>query len=76
MKFCCNAVFGTFVTGCLAATAAAHPGHGVTDANSVTHYVAEPLHAVPWVAAAGALIGCLAWRLLRARRNEAGEMAG
>lgn len=27
------------------ATAFAHPGHGATDPESVTHYLADPLHA-------------------------------
>jgi hypothetical protein len=67
MKNCCNALLGTVVTAWLAATAAAHPGHGVTESTSVAHYVVEPLHAAPWLAALAALFGCLAWRLLRRR---------
>ncbi|MCA9074324.1 MAG: hypothetical protein R3B91_14635 [Planctomycetaceae bacterium] len=27
----------------------AHPGHGTTDPQSVTHYVGEPVHALPLV---------------------------
>lgn len=29
--------------------ALAHPGHGVTDPESVAHQIVEPVHAVPWL---------------------------
>lgn len=30
-------------------TAVAHPGHGVTDPQTITHQVTEPVHAIPWM---------------------------
>ena len=32
-----------------------HPGHGVTpELNGIFHYLAEPLHVLPWIALAAA----------------------
>lgn len=28
----------------------AHPGHGTTDPQTVTHYAVEPMHVLPWLA--------------------------
>lgn len=48
-------------------TATAHPGHGTTDPHSVTHYVAEPVHAAPLLALFAA--AAVAISLLAARRR-------
>jgi hypothetical protein len=65
-----------FLAALLAATASrvalAHPGHGVTDPDSVAHQVVEPVHAVPWMLLVGisvALIvtGSLLWKQQRHR---------
>lgn len=40
----------------------AHPGHGVTDPQTVAHQLVEPVHAVPWmliVAVGITLLGAL-----------------
>lgn len=44
----------------------AHEGHGATEGSSLLHWLAEPLHAVP-VLAALAVAGVLAWRGRRTR---------
>jgi hypothetical protein len=54
--------------------ALAHPGHGVTDPDSVAHQIVEPVHAVPWILLVGisvALIvtGGLMWKQQRNRRH-------
>ncbi|MEZ6148436.1 MAG: hypothetical protein R3B91_24000 [Planctomycetaceae bacterium] len=33
-----------------AAPVLAHPGHGTTDPQTVTHYAVEPVHVMPWLA--------------------------
>lgn len=33
-----------------------HPGHGQTDPESWTHYVTEPVHAIPLALAAASLV--------------------
>ena len=49
------------------AAAFAHPGHGVTDDQSVVHYVAEPVHSLPLILLGAA---CAAgWLVLRAVRR-------
>lgn len=47
-------------------TALAHPGHGaVSDSMSLAHYASDPLHLLPWVLAAGAVLVLVQWRLRR-----------
>jgi hypothetical protein len=51
------------------AAAIAHPGHGVTDDQSVVHYVAEPVHSLPLVLLGAACAsGWLVLRTVRRRR--------
>lgn len=40
----------------MSATAHAHPGHGVLPATRLFHYLAEPLHALPFLIIAGLLM--------------------
>lgn len=54
--------------------ALAHPGHGVTDPDSVAHQIVEPVHAVPWLLliGIGLTLGAMAglwWKQLRNRRR-------
>jgi hypothetical protein len=50
------------------AAAFAHPGHGVTDDQSVVHYVAEPVHSLPLILLG---VACAAgWLVLRAIRRQ------
>jgi len=42
-----------------AATALAHPGHGSAPPESVSHYVAEPVHVWPLAIVAIAVIGAV-----------------
>jgi hypothetical protein len=53
---------------CVAGTAWAHPGHGVTDPDTPAHYVVEPLHAIPVLV----LIGGVALALYRIRSSRRG----
>ena len=46
----------------VASLASAHPGHGVTDPSSGTHWMVEPLHLLPWVAAVVAIVTVAALR--------------
>ena len=51
------------------AAAFAHPGHGVTDDQSVVHYVAEPVHSLPLVLlGAACAAGWLVFRTVRRRQ--------
>lgn len=53
-----------------ALTAFAHGGHGVTPPTSLLHYLVEPLHVLPELAAIG-LVAVAAWLLHRKRsRNK------
>ena len=36
----------------------AHPGHGTSDPSGLPHYVTEPVHLVPLVIVAGAVVLC------------------
>ena len=47
----------------------AHPGHGVTDPDSLAHHTVEWVHAGPWwiAAAAAAFTAAALWRSLRPR---------
>lgn len=54
----------------------AHPGHGVTDPDSVAHQIVEPVHAVPWLLLIGIAITLAAtaglfWKQHRGRRDVA-----
>lgn len=52
------------------ATAMAHPGHGSTDPESLSHYLTDPLHASVLGLALGLVIACsIGWR--RHRRASA-----
>jgi len=55
-----------------AATAAAHPGHGSTDAGSLLHYLAEPAHLLVALAAlaTAALLERVASRRRRTQRAD------
>lgn len=50
----------------VAAHAAAHPGHGMTSADSVVHYVVEPSHA--WGLLALLAMGAGTWVYRSSRR--------
>jgi hypothetical protein len=55
----------------LCAAAFAHPGHGSTEPTSVSHFLLEPVHAVPLaVITLAAVCGTL---LLRRRRTHSGD---
>ncbi len=43
------------------ALAAAHPGHGALDGNTIAHWLLDPLHAGPLLA--GALLAVVAARI-------------
>ena len=43
----------------------AHPGHGTSDSQSLTHFVTEPLHVVPAIL----LVSGIALALLAYRRH-------
>jgi hypothetical protein len=48
----------------------AHPGHGSPQhASGATHYVANPEHALPWIAAV--VVAIAAFRYVRSARNNA-----
>ena len=50
-----------------AGTALAHPGHGATDPQTVTHYTTEPVHTAPLLIIITAAAGL---SLLAARRRD------
>jgi hypothetical protein len=57
------------VDGSTGATAFAHPGHGVTDDQSVVHYIVEPVHSLPLILlGAACAAGWLVFRAVRHRR--------
>jgi len=47
----------------------AHPGHGATEGGSLWHYLVEPSHLPFTIAAATAIVGVVAWSIVRARRS-------
>jgi hypothetical protein len=50
------------------ATLLAHAGHGATDPASVGHYALEPVHSLPVLALAAALVALLAYTRWRRSR--------
>lgn len=56
----------------MASFAIAHPGHGVENSDTASHYLLEPVHALPIVGIiAGLLIAGGVWRMLRNRKRSA-----
>ncbi len=64
------ATIALFTSALQTGTLLAHPGHGTTDPNTVTHYAIEPLHALPWMAVLiSGVILAVSYRVLIGRRN-------
>jgi hypothetical protein len=68
-------ILWVLATLCVPALANAHPGHGHTDPRSAAHYVVEPVHVMPVVVIAGALVLAaltlyLVWRARRSGRHD------
>jgi hypothetical protein len=50
-------------------SAAAHPGHGHSDASSVEHFATEPQHAFFMIAAAALVVGITCITCIARRRS-------
>lgn len=50
----------------------AHPGHGVTEGHTITHYLTEPVHAIAIFSALVIIAGYLFYRF--SAKNKSGEV--
>ncbi len=53
---------------CLPSAVLAHPGHGTTAPETVSHYVAEPVHVAPLLAIVVIIVAGISLLVARLRR--------